>query len=69
MRTAAQERARYNGLKIRHVAEELGVSGQHVRNLMKQGELEAVDVSIGKVPEYRISLASFEAFMERRRVA
>lgn len=45
------------------VAEKLEVSCQHIYELIAEGRLEAVNVSIGDVqPRWRISLESIERF-------
>jgi excisionase family DNA binding protein len=69
MRTVQQAEAAYQGIKPSRVAQALGCSSEHVLALIKRGELDAVDIGAGSRPEYRVSKQSFEAFLERRKVA
>lgn len=69
MRTAEQSRALYTGIKPSAIAKALSCSSEHVLALIRSGDLEAVDISAGKRPEYRVSRESFEAFLEKRKVA
>lgn len=69
MRTAEQEHARFAYLRTREVAAELRVSRTVVIALIQARELEAVDVSVGSRPEWRVPRASLDAFIARRKVA
>lgn len=66
MRTKEQARALYRGVKPSEVATALECSHEHVLNLIKAGELEAVDISVSGPPRYRINRDSLDAFLARR---
>ena len=53
-------------LPVNVVAEQLGCSERHVRNLIHQGELEAV--KIGKTRGQRVSRESVGRFLDRKRI-
>lgn len=69
MRTSEQAVAAYTFLRPTAVAERLDVSRSHVVELIRAGKLAAIDISIGRRPEYRIDPAELEAFLERQKVA
>lgn len=69
MRTKEQERARFTYLRTAEVAERLSVSRDHVVSLIQSGDLEAVDVSTGTRPEYRVSPDALDTFERARKVA
>lgn len=63
---AERQRARYKLLRVSAVAARLDVSAEHVRQLIADGDLQAMDVSRKASPtrEYRIAeewVAAFEA--------
>lgn len=71
-RTPDQHEAEYRWLKPSQVAEMIGVeSVDTVRELIREGHLEAIDVSRSTRPSYRVSPAAVDAFLEqsRKRVA
>lgn len=71
-RTPEQHEAEYRWLKPSDVAPMIGVeSDDTVRELIRDGHLEAIDVSRSSRPSYRVSPEAVEAFLEesRRRVA
>lgn len=69
MRTPEQEKAAYNGMKLSTVAKMLDCSRGHVLELVRKKALDAVDISAGSRPEYRVSRESLDAFLEARKVA
>jgi len=69
VRTPAEERLLYRGMKPQTIAEDLGVSVEHVLNLIGSGVLEAIDVGMGGRPLYRVPRESYEAFLAARKVA
>lgn len=69
MRTPEQEQLRYRGLTPAWIADDLGVSVEHVLNLIDAKKLEAVDLKIGSRPLYRVRRESYEAFLNQRKVA
>lgn len=70
MRTAEQWDAAYTWLRIGQVATRLDASYEHVRGLIRDGALPAIDIGRGdKKSEYRIDPKDFERFLEARRVA
>ncbi len=57
-------------LTIGEAASKLGVGGNHVTRLISKGELDAIDVAIGKRKKsMRISRSSVSEFVARRRVS
>lgn len=68
-RTKEQHVAAFNGMKPSAIAEELGCSREHVVSMIQAGLLKAVDISVGRRPEYRVARDSFEAFLADRSVA
>lgn len=72
MRTREQSIARYTWLRIGDFADAIGCSREHVRALIKQGEIaNVIDVSKrgAKLPEYRIPQSELEKFLQSRRLA
>lgn len=70
-KTPEQHEAEYRWLKPSEVAERIGVdSADTVRELIRDGHLEAINVSRKKRPSYRVSPDAVEAFIaeSRRRV-
>jgi excisionase family DNA binding protein len=65
---AERQRARYRWLTTRQAGERLGVSGQHVRDLVAAEALAAMDVRLpgAPKPEYRIAEDSVDAFIAAR---
>ena len=58
-----------NMLSIAQTAALLGVKGDHVTRLIERGELEAVDLAIGKRKRcLRVSEASIGVLLDSRRV-
>lgn len=71
-KTAEQHEAEYRWLKPSEVVERIGVdSVSTVRDLIREGHLEAIDVSRSSRPRYRVSPEAVDAFLaeSRRRVA
>ena len=71
-KTPEQHEAEYRWLKPSEVLERLGLdSVSAVRDLIRDGHLQAIDVSRSSRPRYRISPEAVEAFLveSRRRVA
>ena len=69
MRTREQEVARFTYLKTADVAARLNVSRAHVVDLIQAGRLQAIDVSLGGRPDYRIDPSALDAFEVERKVA
>ena len=63
MTTQDRMHQKLSWLSVDHVASRLHVSPDHVRSLIHQGKLDAVDVSAGRRPTYRISPESLQAFL------
>lgn len=54
--------------RTREVADALGFSTRHVRDLIEAGELVAFDAGQGKIrPVYRVTAASLATFIRRRK--
>lgn len=55
-------------LSVREVAQRLGIRRHSVTDLIREGELRAVDVSLvpGGRPSWRILIDDFDAFVGRR---
>lgn len=71
-KTPEQHVAEYQWYKPSDVAEMIGVdSVDTVRSLIREGHLDAIDVSRSSRPSYRVSPDAVDAFLEesRRRVA
>lgn len=51
------------------IARKLGVKVERVRGWIVRGELDAINVSDGHQPRYRVSPAALEAFMAGRSVS
>lgn len=70
MRTAEQSRAAYCYWRVAEVAARLKVSRSHVLDLRKRGELDGINVGLGKKRrEWRITPESLEAYEKRLRKA
>lgn len=65
---AERQRARYRWLTTRQAGDRLGVSSQHVRDLIDCSALSAMDVRLpgAPKPEYRIAEESVDAFIAER---
>ena len=50
-------------MSVDDVAKCLNASPDHVRKLIHQGKLDAIDVSTGRRPTYRISPESYRAYL------
>ncbi len=50
---------------VADLAEQAGVSDQHIRNLIAAGRLEAMNVGKGARPVYRIPVEAAERFLAR----
>lgn len=71
-KTPEQHEAEYRWLTPTDVAPLIGVeSADTVRELIREGHLEAIDVSRSKRPAYRVSQQAIDSFLKesRRRVA
>jgi hypothetical protein len=71
MRSAEAERARFTWLTPKAFGERLGVSDQHVRDLIAKGWFgkgECIDVSLpgAKVKRYHIAPAALDRFLRER---
>jgi IS30 family transposase len=55
-------------IALTEVARQLNKTPQTVKNLVRRGELEAVDLSVGSRPDYGIYADSLDAFLDRRKV-
>jgi excisionase family DNA binding protein len=53
---------------VGEVARQLGVNRQTVTTLIAKGQLQAVNISSGKKPIYRIPKKALEEFLKRRTV-
>ncbi len=53
-------------LLVPEVAEMLRTSEEHVRRLIRRGDLAAADVGIGGRPSYRIAEQAVEIYMAER---
>ena len=68
MRTRETEQLRYKGIRPAAIAADLDCSHEHVLNLIRAGKLHGVDIGAGKSPEYRVSEASYKAFLDSQAV-
>jgi excisionase family DNA binding protein len=68
MRTSEQEVALYNYRKVPDVASQLDCGRDHVLHLIEAGELDAIDISVGGRPSYRVSQDAIDRFIEARTV-
>lgn len=71
-RTPEQQQARYVWLSPSEVAPMIGVESEdQVRELIRGGHLEAINVSRSSVPRYKVSPAAVEKYNaeSRKRVA
>lgn len=58
-------------LTVQETAFELGVTIQHVYNLVNAGKIEAIDISesgAGRAHSLRVDSASLERFIEERKI-
>lgn len=69
MRTSELAVAQYTYLRTQDVADRLGISRAHVIDLIAHGQLKAINVGLGRRPEYRVSAEALDQFVERRAVA
>lgn len=53
-------------LYISEVAERLEVTERHVRNLIEEGKLVAIDISGGTLRYWRVPVTEFEKFLRKR---
>jgi excisionase family DNA binding protein len=53
-------------LLIAECANKLGVTDQHILNLIEEGKLSAIDVGGGSRHFYRVPVAAWEDFLKRR---
>lgn len=56
-------------LTAQGVADELDVNVEHVRRLIRRGELAAVDIATSGRPNYRVSRAALNAYLRAHAVA
>jgi len=56
-------------LTSQDVAEELTVRVEHVRKLIRRGELAAVNIATSGRPDYRISRAALDQYLREHAVA
>lgn len=68
MRTKEQDHAAHTDPRPSHVAAMLGCSRGHVLDRVRAGALQAINIGLGSRPEYRISKATVEAFLQKPRV-
>lgn len=71
-KTPEQREAEFNWLSPSEVVDRIGVDSEDmVRQLIREGHLEAIDVSRSSRPRYKISPRAIEKFLaeSRRRVA
>jgi excisionase family DNA binding protein len=52
-------------LRVAECAEKLGVSREHIIDLIDEGKLRAIDVGGGSRHFYRIPIEAFEDFLKR----
>jgi excisionase family DNA binding protein len=64
LRSVEQEQLAYKGLRVAVIAEQLGCSVAHVHELIAAKKLPAINIGVGKRPEYRVSQADFDRFIE-----
>jgi excisionase family DNA binding protein len=50
-------------VNLKECAAKLGVTDQHILNLIELGELGAVDVGTGKIRHYRIPVKEWEKYL------
>jgi len=53
-------------LRVAECANKLGVTAQHVLNLIEEGKLRAIDVGGGSRRFYRIPIEALDDFLKRR---
>lgn len=68
LRTRDQEQAAYHGMRPADIAADLGCTVEHVHDLIRQGELRAVNIGTARRPYYRVPRAAYEDFLRRRTV-
>jgi excisionase family DNA binding protein len=56
-------------LTVEDVAEDLAASAEHIRRLIRRGDLAAVNIATSGRPNYRISRASLEKYLRDHAVA
>lgn len=56
-------------LTVEGVAEELAISPEHTRRLIRRGELAAVNIAGSKRPTYRVSRAALDQYLRDHAVA
>jgi excisionase family DNA binding protein len=69
VRTREQEVAAYTYLTPQEVAEVLKCSAEHVKRLIKKGEIAAVDIGTERRPLYRVAPDVFAAYLQSASVA
>lgn len=62
----SKSRAKPSILTVHQVAEKLGVTEQHVHDLICAGQLQAVDVGGGSKRYWRIPIEAYEQFVKTR---
>lgn len=66
LRTVEQERAIFHGLRVAVVAERLSCTPAHVLELIRQKKLPAVNIGLGRKPDYRVDQKQLERFLAER---
>jgi excisionase family DNA binding protein len=56
-------------LTVERVADELAVTTEHVRRLIRRGELAAANVATTGRPSYRVSRAQLDKFLRDHAIA
>jgi excisionase family DNA binding protein len=56
-------------LTVADIADELVLSVEHVRRLIRRGELAAVNIATSGRPNYRVSRAALEKYLRDHAVA
>jgi excisionase family DNA binding protein len=63
---AERDEAKWTWLTVAEVAQRLGKSPSHVRNLIRRGEITYANLGTGKRPDYAIRPEWVTAFVESR---
>jgi excisionase family DNA binding protein len=61
--------AKQQMLTVSGVADELAISAEHVRRMIRRGELAAVNIATSGRPNYRVSRAALDRYLTDHAVA
>ncbi|MFC5268411.1 helix-turn-helix domain-containing protein [Kribbella qitaiheensis] len=56
-------------LTVDQIAEELAASAEHIRRLIRRGELAAVNIAASRRPNYRVSRTELDKYLRDHAVA